>query len=70
MEVIKKEIELDENHGYEYRIALPMTVKLREISEAVVTSTIPWQAIAVYKFAYHHPYHNTDVYEFVGVELR
>lgn len=68
MEVIKKEIELDENHGYEYRVALPMASNIRMISAA--TSTIPWQAIAVYKFAYRHPYHKTYVYQFEGIELR
>lgn len=71
MEIIKKEIELDENRGYEYRVVLPTKFDMRVITEASeIPLGVAQQVVAVYRYSYHHPYHKTHVYEFDGVEIR
>jgi hypothetical protein len=68
MEVIRKEIELDENRGYLYMVVLPQKLSILPLHEA--PDRIAPQVVAVYRFSYHHPYHKTYVYEFEGVEIR
>jgi hypothetical protein len=69
MEIIKKEIELDYDAGYEYRVMLPPIVSMKAIDIHSLPD-IRRQSIAVYRFSYRHPYHRTYVYELEGVEVR
>lgn len=71
MDVIKKEIELGENMGYEYRIVLPTKLEMSAVlNHDVMPSRIAHLVVAVYRYAYYHPHHKTHVYEFDGVETQ
>lgn len=69
MELIKKEIELDEKVGYEYRVALPMRIEMKASRFPSDPSRIAPQAVAVYKYVFYNPYHKTYVYKFEGIDI-